>query len=50
MTVETAEIKKEMGIDKIDGPKISTKVDGSAKKFMDANAAARAAKRRHERK
>ena len=37
------EIKKEIGIDKIDGAKISTKVDGSAKKLMDENAAASAA-------
>ena len=47
MTAETVEIKKEMGTDKLDGTKISTKMDGSAKKVMDA---ARAAKRRNERK
>ena len=50
MTAETVEIKKEMGTDKLDGTKISTKMDGSAKKVMDATAAARAAKRRNERK
>ena len=48
MTAETVEIKKEMGTDKLDGTKISTKMDGSAKK--DAPAAARAAKKRNERK
>ena len=50
MTAETVEIKKEMGTDKLNGTKISTKMDGSAKKVMDATAAARAAKRRNERK
>ena len=50
MTAETAEIKKEIGIDKPDGTKTSTKMDGFAKKFMGATAAARAAKRRNERK
>ena len=33
MTAETVEIKKEMGIDKPDGGKISTKMDGSSKKL-----------------
>ena len=50
MTAETVEIKKEMGINKPDGTKTSTKTDGSAKKVMDATTAARAAKRRNERK
>ena len=50
MTAETVEIKKEIGIDKPDGTKTSTKMDGSAKKVMEATAAARAAKRRNERK
>ena len=50
MTAETAEIKKKMGTDKPDGTTISTKMDGSAKKVMEAIAAARAAKRRNERK
>ena len=50
MTAETVEVKEEMGIDKIDGAKISTKMDGSAREVMDATAAARAAKRRDERK
>ena len=50
MTAETAEIKKEIGIDKPDGTKTSTKMDGFAKKFMGATAAARAAKRRNGRK
>ena len=48
MTAETVEIKNEMGIDKIDGAKISIKMDCSAKKVMNATAAARAAKRRNE--
>ena len=39
-----------MGINKPDGIKTSTKTDGSAKKVMDATTAARAAKRRNERK
>ena len=50
MTAETVEIKKEMGINKPDGTKTSTKTDVSAKKVMDATTAARAAKRRNERK
>ena len=33
MAAETVEIKKEMGIDKPDGAKISTKMDGSSKKL-----------------
>ena len=41
-----------MGVErnKPDGAKISTKMDGSAKKIMDTTAAARAANRRNERK
>ena len=50
MTTETVEIKKEMGTDKPDGTTISTKMGGSAKKGMDTSTAARAAKRRNERK
>ena len=50
MTAETVEIKKEMRTDKPDGRKTSTKTDGSAKKVMVAATAARAAKRRNERK
>ena len=50
MMAETVEIKKEMGTDKPDGTTISTKMGGSAKKGMDASTAARAAKRRNERK
>ena len=50
MTTETAEIKKEIGIDKPDGTKTSTKIDGSTKKVMEATVPARAAKRRNERK
>ena len=50
MTAETAEIKKEIGIDKPDGTKTSTKMDGSAKKIMGTTAAARASKTRNERK
>ena len=50
MTAETAEIKKEMGTDKPDGTTVSTKMDGSAKKVMDATIAPGAAKRRNERK
>ena len=50
MTAETVEIKKEIGIDKPDGTKTSTKMDGSAKKIMGTTAAARAGKTRNERK
>ena len=50
MMAETVEIKKEMGTDKPDGTTISTKMGGSAKKGKDASTAARAAKRRNERK
>ena len=50
MTAETVEIKKEIGIDKPGSTKTSTKMDGSAKKVMDATTAARAVKRRNERK
>ena len=50
MTAETVEIKKEMETDKPDGTTISTKMDGSAKKVMDATTAARAPKRWNERK
>ena len=50
MTAETVEIKKEIGIDGPDGRKVSTKMDGSTKKVMDATTAARAANRRNERK
>ena len=50
MTAETVEIKKEIGIDKPDSTTTSTKMDGSAKKVMDATAAARAVRRRNERK
>ena len=51
-TAETVEIKKEMEIErnKPDGAKISTKMDGSAKKVTDATTAVRAAKRRNEKK
>ena len=37
-----------MEIDKPDGTTISIEMDGSAKKVMDATAAARAAKKRNE--
>ena len=50
MTSETIEIKKEVGIDKPDGTTTKNVMDGSAKKFIDAKTAARAAKRRNERK
>ena len=52
MTAKTAEIKKEMRIErnKSGSSKISTKMDGSAKNVMDTPVAARAAKRRNERK
>ena len=50
MTAETVEIKEEIGIDKPDSTTTSTKMDGSAKKVMDATAAARAVRRRNERK
>ena len=50
MTAETVEIKEEIGIDKSDSTTTSTKMDGSAKKVMDATAAARAVRRRNERK
>ena len=50
MTAETVEIKKEIGIDRPDGRKTSTKMDGSTKKVMEATAAARAANTRNERK
>ena len=59
MTAETVEIKKEIGVDKSDGSVPTKRVaqritaptmDGSARKVMDTNAAARAAKRSAERK
>ena len=49
MAAET-EIKNKIGIDKPDGTKTSTKMNGSAKTVMDATATAKAAKRRNERK
>ena len=45
MTAETVEIKKEIRINFCQNV-----MDGSAKKVMDASAAAMAAKRRNERK
>ena len=50
MTAKTVEIKKEMGTDKPDGATVSTNMDGSAKKVMDATTAPEVAKRRNERK
>ena len=52
MTAEYLEINKEIDVDKPDGTSICAKkvMDGSAKKAVDASAAARAAKRRNERK
>ena len=43
---ETVEVKKQIGTDRADGKKM----DGSAKKMMDASSAVRAAKRGDERK